>query len=209
MERADRRSPLRARTGSSDGAGWPGFQEAFRRPGLGMQCIYIHACLFSDYSYISQAEPPGVRPCSAASSALLLAAVAAPPCLAGPGPVRRCARDVVDRKAVIATVEPVHQLVARARIGGTIAPLAVKEGDESRPAPHRRGRRPEARVADAGARSRASSRSSPQRDQAQIDFDRTADAARTASCTQSQLDQARTRLDVAERNLQALRADRR
>ncbi len=37
--------------------------------------------------------------------------------------------DVVDRKAVIATVEPVLQLVGRAHIGGTIASLTVKEGD--------------------------------------------------------------------------------
>src|SRR5271157_4323821 len=37
--------------------------------------------------------------------------------------------EVTDRKAVVATVEPAHQLVARARIGGTIASLAIKEGD--------------------------------------------------------------------------------
>ena len=37
---------------------------------------------------------------------------------------------VEDRKAVIATVEPVRQLVARARIGGTIDSLNVQEGDE-------------------------------------------------------------------------------
>ena len=36
---------------------------------------------------------------------------------------------VDDRKAVIATVEPVHELPARSRIGGTIAELKVKEGD--------------------------------------------------------------------------------
>ena len=34
-----------------------------------------------------------------------------------------------DLKAVIATVEPVHQLVARARIGGTVTALKIKEGD--------------------------------------------------------------------------------
>ena len=37
---------------------------------------------------------------------------------------------VEDRKAVIATVEPVRQLVARARIGGTVTSLKVREGDE-------------------------------------------------------------------------------
>ena len=34
-----------------------------------------------------------------------------------------------DLKAVVATVEPVRQLVARARIGGTIVQLGVREGD--------------------------------------------------------------------------------
>src|SRR5579862_6412323 len=38
--------------------------------------------------------------------------------------------DIVDQKAVIATVEPVHELAARARIGGTIASLSVHEGQE-------------------------------------------------------------------------------
>jgi multidrug efflux pump subunit AcrA (membrane-fusion protein) len=36
---------------------------------------------------------------------------------------------VDDHKAVIATVEPVHELMARARIGGTITELTVKEGE--------------------------------------------------------------------------------
>ena len=34
-----------------------------------------------------------------------------------------------DEKAIVATVEPAHELTARARIGGTIASLSVKEGD--------------------------------------------------------------------------------
>ena len=38
--------------------------------------------------------------------------------------------DIADQKAVIGTVEPVHELAARARIGGTIASLTVKEGQE-------------------------------------------------------------------------------
>ena len=39
------------------------------------------------------------------------------------------AREIEDRKAIIATVEPVRQLVARTRIGGTIISLKVREGD--------------------------------------------------------------------------------
>ena len=39
--------------------------------------------------------------------------------------------EVQDQKAVVATVEPVHQLVARARIGGTIVSLKAKEGERA------------------------------------------------------------------------------
>ena len=37
---------------------------------------------------------------------------------------------IPDQKAIIGTVEPVHELAARARIGGTVASLSVKEGDQ-------------------------------------------------------------------------------
>jgi multidrug efflux pump subunit AcrA (membrane-fusion protein) len=47
-----------------------------------------------------------------------------------------------------------------------------------------------------------------ERDQAQIDFSRASELRRTGTGTQVALDQARTRLDVAERNLAALRSDR-
>ena len=67
---------------------------------------------------------------------------------------------VEDRKAVIATVEPVRQLVARARIGGTVTSLKVREGDEVGSGDRdRRCRRSEARAADAGPRTLASGRS--------------------------------------------------
>ena len=39
-------------------------------------------------------------------------------------------RQVDDRKVVIATVEPLHLLTARARIGGTVIRLAVRKGDQ-------------------------------------------------------------------------------
>ena len=38
-------------------------------------------------------------------------------------------REVDDRKAIIATVSPIRDLKARARIGGTVTQLAVREGD--------------------------------------------------------------------------------
>src|SRR5271166_2935706 len=118
------------------------------------------------------------------------------------------ATDVADRKAVVATVEPIHQLVARARIGGTLASLTIREGD----------------VVAAGAEiavvtdqklalqmqaldSRIASHQS-QRDQAKIDYDRIAELQKRGVSTQTQADQAKTNLDVAERNLTAMRGDR-
>ena len=116
--------------------------------------------------------------------------------------------EVTDRKAVVATVEPAHQLVARARIGGTIASLTIKEGD----------------TVAAGAQialvtdqklalqmqaldSRIGSQQS-RRDQAKVDFDRVAELLKRGVSTQTQLDQAKTNLDVADRTLAAMQADR-
>jgi multidrug efflux system membrane fusion protein len=116
--------------------------------------------------------------------------------------------EVADRKAVLATVEPAHQLVARARIGGTIASLTIKEGD----------------IVAAGAQialvtdqklalqmqaldSRIGSQQS-RRDQAKVDFDRVAELLKRGVSTQTQLDQAKTNLDVADRTLAAMQADR-
>ena len=116
--------------------------------------------------------------------------------------------EIADRKAVIATVEPVHQLVARARIGGTIAALSIKEGDDVTASAV------VAQVADAklalqmqALDSRIASLKS-QRDQAKTDFDRIADLARRGVSTQTQADQAKTNFEVAERNLAALKGDR-
>jgi RND family efflux transporter MFP subunit len=113
-----------------------------------------------------------------------------------------------DEKAVIATVEPVHQLAARARIGGTIATLRVKEGE------FLKADTEIAVVADQklalqiqALESRIQSQQA-QRDQAKMDFDRAQELQKRSAGTQTQLDQARTALDVAERNLSAIRADR-
>jgi RND family efflux transporter MFP subunit len=116
--------------------------------------------------------------------------------------------EVADRKAVIATVEAIHQFVARARIGGTIASLTIKEGDVVASGAEI------AVVADQklalqmqALDSRIASQQS-QRDQAKIGFDRVSELARRGVSTQTQLDQAKTNLDVAERNLSAMRGDR-
>ena len=138
---------------------------------------------------------------------MLLAAVAvATPVLASSEFVVR-ETSVEDRKAVIATVEPVRQLVARARIGGTIASLKVREGDEVVSGAEI------AVVADQklflqmqALDSRIRSQQA-QRDQALADFNRARELQQRGVASQAQLDQARTALDVAERNLTAMRAD--
>jgi membrane fusion protein, multidrug efflux system len=113
-----------------------------------------------------------------------------------------------DLKAVIATVEPVHQLVARARIGGTVTALKIREGD----------------VVVAGAEialvadqklflqmqaldQRIKSQQA-QRDKAKADFDRARELLQRGVTTKVMFDQAKTMLDVADRNLAAIRSDR-
>lgn len=137
---------------------------------------------------------------------LILLAGALSPAFAQDVAVAR--RMVDDRKAVIATVEPVHQVLARARIGGTITSLTVKEGDQATA-----GERiaivvdPKLLLQMQALASRIQAQQA-ERDQAQIDFSRTQELRRSGVASQSQLDQVRTRLDVAERTLQALHSDR-
>lgn len=138
---------------------------------------------------------------------VFLFVLATAPALAGE-PIVVHETEVSDRKAVIATVEPVHQLVARARIGGTIAALSIKEGDDVTAGATI------AQVTDAklalqmqALDSRIASQKAT-RDQAKTDFDRIAELAKRGVSTQKQLDQTKTDLDVAERNLAAMKGDR-
>jgi multidrug efflux pump subunit AcrA (membrane-fusion protein) len=60
---------------------------------------------------------------------LLIAAVALPQAAIAADSLVVHTIEVQDQKAVVATVEPLHQLVARARLGGTIVSLNAKEGE--------------------------------------------------------------------------------
>ena len=117
-------------------------------------------------------------------------------------------QSVDDRKAVIATVEPVRQLLARARVGGTITSLAVREGDRVNTGDRI------ALIVDQklqlqidALQSRVEAQQA-NRDQAQLNFDRIQKLRASGTSSQAQFDQARTSLDVAERTLQALLTDR-
>ena len=121
----------------------------------------------------------------------------------------RIATTAVDEwKAVLATVEPVRQLVARARIGGTIQTLKVHEGDSVKAGDEiamvtDQKLTLQMQALDQRIRSQAA-----QRDQARTEFERAQELQRRGVAAQAQLDQARTQLDVAERNLAAMNADR-
>jgi len=138
---------------------------------------------------------------------LLFAAIAAPSGVScGETTVHMAPID--DMKAVVASVEPAHQLVARARIGGTVTSLKVKEGDEVAAGAEL------AVVADQKLFLQMQSIDQrirglqSQRDKAKSDFDRAQELLRRGVSTKVMADQAKTALDVAERNLSALQSDK-
>jgi RND family efflux transporter MFP subunit len=137
---------------------------------------------------------------------VLTAATIAIPAWAGEAPVVRHAVD--DRKAIIATVEPVHELLARARIGGTITSVAVKEGDWVKGGDRVAVVVDQKLVLQMQALASRIEAQQAQRDQAQINFRRAEELRSRGVASQAHLDQARTALDVAERTLQALNSDR-
>lgn len=116
-------------------------------------------------------------------------------------------RAIDDLKAVVATVEPARQIVARARIGGTIAALKAREGDVVA------AETEIATVADQKialqiqALNQRIRSQQAQRNQAKIDFERVQELQRRGVSSQAQLDQARTALDIAERTLAAMQSD--
>ena len=118
------------------------------------------------------------------------------------------ASEASDQKAIIGTVEPVHELMARARIGGTVASLSVREGDRvSAGAEIAVIADPKLVLQKQALDSRFESQQS-QRDKAKADYDRALELQKRGVSTQVQVDAAKTALDVAERTLEAMRSDR-
>ncbi|MBI1260782.1 MAG: efflux RND transporter periplasmic adaptor subunit [Rhizobiales bacterium] len=116
--------------------------------------------------------------------------------------------DVQDRKAVIATVEPVHELLARSRIGGTVASVLVKEGDSVQAGDR------VALIADEKLSLQMQaieSRIEAQKaavDKAQLDYDRARKLRASGAVSQARLDDATTQLNMARKTYQALGSDR-
>ena len=110
-------------------------------------------------------------------------------------------------KAVMASVEPLHQLVARARIGGVLTSFTVKEGDQIA-AGQRIGQVVDQKITlQMQALTQRIRSQQVMRDQARVDFERIQELQSRGVSTQTQLDQARTALDVANATLSAMTAD--
>jgi membrane fusion protein, multidrug efflux system len=139
---------------------------------------------------------------------LLFVAVIATPSAAFGGETTVHVAPIEDLKAVVASVEPAHQLVARARIGGTVTSLKIKEGDTVAAGAEL------AVVADQKLFLQMQSIDQrirglqAQRDKARTDFDRAQELLRRGVSTKVMFDQAKTALDVADRNLAALQSDK-
>lgn len=115
---------------------------------------------------------------------------------------------LADRKAVLASVEPVRQVVARARIGGTIAELKIREGEMVEAGQTLAVVADQKLVLQAQALDQRIRSQQAMRDQARADSERIQELQRRGVSSQIQADQARTQLDIAERTLAAMQADR-
>lgn len=116
--------------------------------------------------------------------------------------------DVADFKAVFATVESVDVVAARARIGGTVANLVVDEGSAvERGKVIARVEDPKLRIRIAAIDARIEALMA-QRDFAKTVLDRARNLRETGAASQARLDEALMNLDVVERELAAMRAER-
>ncbi len=115
---------------------------------------------------------------------------------------------VPDRKAVFGRVESVHQTEARARIAGTLVKVSVVEGDRVEAGEQIalvQDPKLPLRLAETDARLKSLS---AQRDEAELNFKRTAVLRKANAASQAQYDQARTALDVVTAQIAAMQAER-
>jgi RND family efflux transporter MFP subunit len=116
--------------------------------------------------------------------------------------------EVQDQKAVVATVEPVHQLVARARLGGTIVSLKAKEGETAEAGAELATVADPKLVLQTQALDARIQSQQAQLDKAKSDLERANELLGKGAATQVQVDAAKTAFDVAQRTLDAMRGDR-
>lgn len=127
---------------------------------------------------------------------------------AGAGPLIVRPRAVEDLKAVFATVESVHETLARTRIGGTIADLKAKEGDKvsmGQVVATVLDPKLPLQLAALDARIQALQ---AQQHQAGLELDRARQLRASGTGTQQRLDDAQSAVDVARAQIAAMRAER-
>ena len=131
----------------------------------------------------------------------IVAANAAEALVVAPAPI-------ADSKAVFATVESSNVIPARARIGGTLAQLTVKEGDRVAPEQVLATVGDEKLVLQMKSLDGQIAALQAQAQQAQTDFDRTEDLVGRGTIPRTRLDEARTALNVAQNTLRSRIAER-
>ena len=139
---------------------------------------------------------------------LLIAVLALPQPVWAAEPFVVHAFEAQDQKAVVATVEPAHQLVARARIGGTIVSLKAKEGEPAEASAELATVADPKLVLQMQALDARIQSQQAQLDKTKSDLDRANELLSKGAATQVQVDATRTAFDVASRTLEAMRGDR-
>lgn len=117
-------------------------------------------------------------------------------------------KSVADEKAVFATIESANIVPARARIGGTVVALAIKEGDAVKQGQVIATVGDEKLALQMKSLDAQISALEAQVAQAQTDFTRAEDLFSRGTIPKTTLDQARTALNVASNTLKARTAER-
>ena len=117
-------------------------------------------------------------------------------------------RDIIDQKAVFATVESPNVVPARARIGGTVITLAVHDGDPVTPGQTIAVIGDDKLALQAGALDAQIAGLRAQVAQAQTDLNRADTLFQKGAGPKAVFDQAKTTLDVATATLRARTAER-
>lgn len=115
---------------------------------------------------------------------------------------------ISDEKAVFATVESISVVPARARIGGTVVALKVREGDSVKAGQEIATIGDDKLTLQMNSLDAQIQALQAQASQAQIDYDRTSGLVERGTLPRTKLDEARTALNVAENNLRAKTAER-
>ena len=115
---------------------------------------------------------------------------------------------LTDQKAVFATVESANVVPARARIGGTVAELTVRQGDAVKPGQVIAVIGDDKLLLQITALDAQITAVQSQLAQARTDFDRAETLFRQGSGTRVAMDNARTAMEVATAGLKARTAER-